>query len=149
MVEEVGLVGALQQRLEAVEQRSGVRVQLTADDDRIIPLAVQNELFRVAEEALNNALKHAYASSLMVRLRTTDATVELDIADNGRGFDPELAALSGGQGLANMRERVGRLGGRFHIDTAAGRETTIRVHLALPTADSASARQPAMLLSQR
>lgn len=151
MVEEAGLVGALRQRLEAVEQRSGVRVQLTADDDQRIPLPMQNELFRVAEEALNNALKHAHASSLTVRLRTMDGAVELDIADNGRGFDPGRAVLSGGQGLANMRERVTRLGGRFHIDTAAGRETTIRVHVGLPEAEAEAlaARRPVMLLSQR
>ena len=149
MVEEVGLVGALRQRLEAVEQRSGVRVQLTADDDENIPLPMQNELFRVAEEALNNALKHAHASSLTVRLRTADGAVELDIADNGRGFDPDRAALSGGQGLSNMRERVAQLGGRFDIDTAAGQETTIRVHVALPAADPFAARRPARLMAQR
>ncbi len=149
MVEEVGLVGALRQRLEAVEQRSGVRVQLLADDDQRIPVPMQNELFRVAEEALNNALKHAHASSLTVHLRTNNGTVELDIADNGRGFDPGRAMLAGGQGLANMRERVARLGGRFDIDTAIGQETTIRVQVGLPAADGVSAARPALLLSRR
>jgi PAS domain S-box-containing protein len=149
MVEEVGLVGALRQRLEAVEQRSGVRVQLTADDDHRIPLSMQGELFRVAEEALNNALKHAQASNLTVHLRTANGTVELDIADNGRGFDPGQAELSGGQGLSNMRERVTRLGGRFDIDTAVGQETTIRVRLGLPEPDPLAAREPAILLGQR
>lgn len=138
MVEEVGLIGALRQRLEAVEQRSGVSVQLAADDDRHIPPGVQNELFRVAEEALNNALKHAHASRLAVRLRTTAKQIELEIADNGRGFDPIVAAGSGGQGLTNMRERVVRLGGRFAINTAPGHETTVRVRLSLP--DSRSER---------
>ena len=132
MVEEVGLIGALRQRLEAVEQRSGVSVQLVADDDRHIPPGVQNELFRVAEEALNNALKHAHASRLTVRLHTTAEQIELEIADNGRGFDPVAASGNGGQGLANMRERMARLGGCFVIDTAPGRETTIRVWLGLP-----------------
>jgi PAS domain S-box-containing protein len=149
MVEEVGLVGALRQRLEAVEQRSGVRVQLMADDDHRIPLSMQDELFRVAEEALNNALKHAQASNLTVHLRTANGTVELDIADNGRGFDPGQAELSGGQGLSNMRERVTRLGGRFDIDTAVGQETTIRVRLGLPEPDPLAAREPAILLGQR
>jgi PAS domain S-box-containing protein len=131
LVEEVGLVGALRQRLEAVEQRSGVRVQLEADDDQAIPLAVQNELFRVAEEALNNALKHAHASSLSVSLRVQDSEVTLSIADNGRGFDPAQARASGGQGLSNMSERVARLGGSFEIDTAPGQETTVRARLRL------------------
>ncbi len=136
MVEEVGLIGALRQRLEAVEQRSGITVQLAANDDRHIPPGVQNELFRVAEEALNNALKHAHASRLSVRLHTNAEQIELEIADNGRGFDPTIAAGSGGQGLANMRERVARLGGHFAIDTAPGQETTIRVQLVLPDGHS-------------
>jgi len=131
LVEEAGLVGALRQRLEAVEQRSGVRVQLLADGAAQIPTSVQNELFRVAEEALNNALKHARASSLVVRLDTQDDGVELEIADNGRGFDPDLAAHSGGQGLANMRERVSKLGGDFVIESAPGQQTRVRVRVGL------------------
>lgn len=148
LVEEVGLAGALRQRLEAVEQRSGVRVQLTADDDRRIPTAMQNELFRVAEEALNNALKHAHASALTVRLRMMGDAVELDIADNGRGFDPRVAVLSGGQGLTNMRERVTRLGGHFAIDTAPGQETTIRVHVDLPPPGPIAAPRADRVLSR-
>jgi len=125
-VEESGLVGALRQRLEAVEQRSGVHVHLDAGDDQRIPLPIQNELFRVTEEALNNALKHAHASHLAIALQTTGD-------DNGRGFDPHIARASGGQGLGNMAERVARLGGHFQIDTAPGQATTIRVRLPLPS----------------
>ena len=131
LVEEVGLVGALQHRLEAVEQRSGVRVTLVAGDDQIIPRVVQNELFRVAEEALNNALKHARASRLSVQLRTSPVAVELEISDNGRGFDADAAIRSGGQGLRNMRERVDRLGGDFTLQTTPEGHTTITVRVSL------------------
>ncbi|HOU41027.1 MAG TPA: PAS domain S-box protein [Promineifilum sp.] len=147
MVEESGLVGALRQRLEAVEQRSGVHVHLDASDDQRIPLPIQNELFRVAEEALNNALKHAHASQLTIGLQTTVDEVALSIADNGRGFDAHVARTAGGQGLSNMAERVSRLGGRFHIDTAPGQATTIRVHLPLPSADQWRLRWPQASLS--
>ncbi len=135
MVEESGLVGALRLRLEAVEQRSGVHVHLDAGDDQRIPLPVQNELFRVTEEALNNALKHAHASRLAIALQTTDDEVTLSIADNGRGFDPHIARAAGGQGLGNMAERVARLGGHFQIDTAPGQATTVCVRLRLPSGD--------------
>ncbi len=141
MVEESGLVGALRQRLEAVEQRSGVHVHLDAGDDQRIPLPIQNELFRVAEEALNNALKHAHASRLAIGLVVTADEVTLSIADNGRGFDPHVARASGGQGLGNMHERVRRLGGHFHIDSAPGQATTIRVHIPLPAAGQGRFRQ--------
>lgn len=131
LVAEVGLVGALQHRLEAVEQRSGVRVSLLADDDSCIPRPIQNELFRVAEEALNNALKHAHASSLSVRLHATEEVVELEISDNGQGFDSVQVAQGGGQGLGNMRERVARLSGEFTLESAPGERTTIRVRVGI------------------
>lgn len=135
LVDEVGLVGALQQRLESVEQRSGVNIRLLADDDRLIPQPVQNELFRIAEEALNNALKHAQASSLTVTLKTTPVLVEMEIADNGKGFDAELAMNSGGQGLNNMHERATRLGGTFCIETSPGKTTKVRVRIGLTQQD--------------
>ena len=129
MVEEVGLAGALRQRLEAVEQRSGVRVQLTADDDHAIPLAMQNELFRVAEEALNNALRHAAATSVAVRLKADGQGLELDVKDDGGGFDVAAAADRGGLGLASMRERAEALGGRLEIVSHPGAGTTVKVRV--------------------
>ena len=90
---------------------------------------MQNELFRVAEEALNNALKHAAASAVWVIIRSGDGTATLEIADNGRGFDPATAADSRGMGLTNMRERMEKLGGRLEIDSSPEKGTTIRVSM--------------------
>lgn len=137
LVDEAGLIGALQHRLEAVEQRSGVRVNLQAGNDEDIPRPIQNELFRVAEEALNNALKHAHASNLTVRIITNPDGVEMEISDNGRGFDVD-SPPAGGQGLHNMRERVARMRGRIDLESVAGDHTTVRVWVALQGQDTTS-----------
>jgi signal transduction histidine kinase len=92
--------------------------------------AVRTELFRIAEEALNNASKHAGATSILVRLREWDGCLELSVADDGRGFDPTVA--QGGVGLVGMRERVEELGGVIEISSrpAEGTEVTVRVPVA-------------------
>jgi signal transduction histidine kinase len=90
-------------------------------------MEVEEGLYRIAQEALNNALKHAGASLVTVRLRTVDGWVTLEVADNGIGFDP--AAASGGMGLTNMRERAERLGARLAIESRPGEGTQITVEL--------------------
>lgn len=100
---EVGLAGALQQRLDIVERRSGVEVQLSVEDEFDLPPSIEEELFRVAMEALNNALKHANATTVTVILRKGERhntpCVELEIADDGSGFDFEEMGDEGGLGL--------------------------------------------------
>jgi signal transduction histidine kinase/ligand-binding sensor domain-containing protein len=93
-----------------------------------LPRHVQRELLRIAHEALANAVKHAGADHLEVRLRYAEATVSLTVADDGRGFDPEGArgVTSGHFGLAGMRERAALLG-RFTLETAPGRGTRVEV----------------------
>lgn len=128
-LEREGLVGALQQRLDAVEKRAGVQARLLVEDEVELPQSAEGELYRVAVEALNNALKHARATAVTVRIRPRATGVELVIADNGCGFDPEMAGDRSGVGLASMRERVARLGGALTLRSVPGEGTTIRVEL--------------------
>lgn len=130
-LEEEGLVGALRVRLDAIAYRGEVQTTLLAEAEQDIPIKVQVQLFRVAEEAINNALRHAGASSIVVRLQTTPQQALLEVSDNGQGFEPERAATSGGIGLASMRERVENLGGVFELDTRPGMGATVRVMLDL------------------
>jgi signal transduction histidine kinase len=124
-----GLITALQQRLNAVEQRAGVQACLVGEGAVELGAAVEHELYQIVVEALNNALKHAGATAVTVRLAATADGVELEIADNGRGFDLEAVREQGGMGLVGMRERVARLGGDLRIDSTTGAGTTIRVSL--------------------
>jgi len=126
-LEREGLVGAIQQRLGAVERRVGVKAHLLVDDTVRLPAPVEEGLYRIAQEALNNALKHAMATSVTVRIRVVDEHVELEVADDGIGFDPATAGSRNGMGLANMQERAKRLGGAVQVVSAPGKGAKVIV----------------------
>jgi PAS domain S-box-containing protein len=88
---------------------------------------VENNLYRIAQEALNNILKHAAATEVSVTLNQNGRETVLVVEDNGRGFDHEKTAASsaGGLGLVGMRERAALLGGRLEIESTAGGGTAI------------------------
>jgi len=110
-----GLVRALSQRLETVERRAGVEANLVADGWLSLPPGLEEQLYHVAQEALNNALKHAAATAVTVRIHVDGRHLRMEIADNGRGFDLASVGGEGGIGLESMRERIDRLGGRLSI----------------------------------
>ena len=94
-----------------------------------LPASVEEELYRIAQEALNNALKHATAISVTVRICIVNEHVELEIVDDGIGFDPATTGNGGGMGLANMRERVEKLGGTIQVASALGKGTKVSVNV--------------------
>ncbi|MBN1402528.1 MAG: PAS domain S-box protein [Anaerolineae bacterium] len=124
-----GLAVALQVRLDAVERRGGIQAELTVEGEDRLPPAIQAELHQIAQEALNNALKHAHARQVQVRLRFGPGETRLEVRDEGVGFDPVVAQAGGGLGLANMRERVARIGGQLRIESAPGRGTKIMIRV--------------------
>ncbi|MCB9104376.1 MAG: GAF domain-containing protein [Anaerolineales bacterium] len=133
ILEEQGLTAALQARLESVEGRSGLKTILDVADkppDRL-PLDTEMGLYRIAQEALNNVLKHAQAQEVHVRLRQapSDHKVVLEIADDGQGFDATNGIGHGRLGLHTMRERAALLGGDLTITSQPGAGTTIRVEI--------------------
>jgi len=134
LLEQVGLVGALQQRMEAVERRAGVTAEFHVEGIAELPVALENDIYQIAQEALNNILKHSGASWVALRLAMADRTLRLTIADDGRGFDPAVIDETGGIGFASMRERAGRLGGELQIESKPGAGT--RVSLTVPVRES-------------
>ncbi|MEE8391163.1 MAG: GAF domain-containing protein [Anaerolineae bacterium] len=131
-LERDGIVGALQQRLDAIERRSGVQVHLFAERSMQLPTLVEQELYYISQEALNNALKHADARSITVRLDTRDGQVTLQVEDDGVGFDPDVASGAGGLGLSNMRERARRLGGTLTLVSSPGEGTMVEIVIMIP-----------------
>jgi signal transduction histidine kinase/ligand-binding sensor domain-containing protein len=127
ILEEQGLVAAFQARLLAVEGRTGLKTEFKTNVEKRLPLDVEEGLYRIAQEALNNALKHAQARHVKVHLRHTEHTVTLEIADDGIGFDPTTAHDRGGLGLSAMEERAAELGGRLTVQSAPGSGTRIVV----------------------
>ncbi len=125
VLQQDGLEAALRARLEAVEQRSGLTTSLTVAVKADLEPQVEEALYRIAQEALNNVLKHAQAAHVAVRLVERPDMVVLEITDDGVGFDPKSAAHQGGLGLRNMTERVARLDGKLAIVSALAKGTRI------------------------
>jgi len=121
--EEQGLMEIIRQRLNAVEQRAGVEVELYAEGDFVVPVSDQYHLFQIIQEALNNSLKHAHASRVTIKILTTREKIELYVDDNGQGFDTEQS--SEGMGLGNMQERANKLGGHLSISSNPERGTRV------------------------
>jgi signal transduction histidine kinase len=84
-------------------------------------------IFRVFQEALQNILKHAHASSILIELDSDDAAYKMSITDNGRGFDVATISHAGSFGLMNIKERIALLSGTLHIVSAPGQGTQIHV----------------------
>jgi PAS domain S-box-containing protein len=127
VLEEEGLVAALQARLAAVESRARLQTEIHVEGERRLPLAVEEELFRIALEALNNVIKHASAQQVRVALNFDSKGVRLEIVDDGVGFDPVAAKETGGMGLPGIEERVKRIQGSFVIKSTPGDGTALRV----------------------
>lgn len=131
ILEQEGLVAALEARLEAVEGRSGLETHFNVQGHGRLPSEVEAGLYGVTQEALNNALKHAQAGRLSVSLRLDGQAVILEIADDGAGFDPQAEHVHGGLGLRGMEERVEKMGGRLEILSAPGEGTKVNVKMDL------------------
>jgi len=131
VLEKEGLVGALQGRLDAVEKRAGMEARLFSDQLPPLPDDVSEGLYRIAQEALNNALKHADANFITVNIRNDGANVTLEIVDDGCGFDPQTAESIGGMGLVNMKARTAQLGGHMEIDSTLDNGSNVIVTIPL------------------
>ena len=130
-LEAGGLRGALERRLETVERRTGVEVDLDVDAALSLPLKLEEALYRIAQEALNNALRHARARKVAVCASVGEQQVRLEVRDDGVGFDPSRSGRHG-LGLLSIRERVDRIRGTLRVDSKPGRGTTVAVVVELP-----------------
>ncbi|MBI5567003.1 MAG: PAS domain S-box protein [Chloroflexi bacterium] len=129
-LEHEGLLGALQARLDSVEKRAGVEARFLIEGSLgSLPPMLEEGLFRIAQEALNNALKHAAARSVVVRLRGGDDGLTLEVADDGRGSALLTSDVKGGLGLTSMKERVAQLQGTLTINSAPGQGTRVAVEV--------------------
>lgn len=130
-LEQEGLVGAVQKRFDAVEKKVGIEARVVMEDFVELPASVEEGLYRITQEALNNSLKHAEGTCETVRICVEDRMVVLEVTDNGRGFDPEHLDQGGGIGLASMHERARQLGGTLTIVSGKGTGTTVKASVPL------------------
>jgi len=121
-LEREGLVAALSRQGTALQARHDITVQADLCEEPALPLKAKQELYRIAQEALHNTVKHAHASKVDLVLHRTANAVFLEVRDDGVGFDP-LGSFPGHLGLRSMQERVSNLGGRLQIESAPGQGT--------------------------
>lgn len=105
------LAEALRERLNTVEHRAGIDGEVHATDIGNLPVSLEETFYRIALEALNNALRHAHADRVDIILMKEEGDLIMTIVDNGVGFDREVAAASGGMGLEGMQKRIGKVEG--------------------------------------
>ena len=123
-LEEEGLVSVLHHRLAAVEGRADIKARMLADETISLSKNKETALFFIAQEALNNILRHAHAKNVLITLKQTRQNVVLEIKDDGRGFDINTLER-GGLGLNNMKERARQIKGRFKISSKPGAGTMV------------------------
>ena len=131
VLETEGVVAALQARLAAVEGRAGLQAELHVEGERRLPIAIESELYWIAQEALNNVRKHAAARHVIVHLHFTAATVSLDVSDDGVGFDPQAVPAIRRGGMRTIAERAARVGGKLIYKSTPGAGTRVKVEVAL------------------
>jgi two-component system sensor histidine kinase UhpB len=134
VLDDLGLVAALRQYVRSTEERSGLSAQLTVvgwDEDAAqrLPPEVETALFRIAQEALTNAIRHARADSVQVRLNRTHKLVTLEVRDDGLGIGAVPPSAGEHLGMFGMRERARILGGEFRAAPVSPRGTLVQVSI--------------------
>ena len=127
-----GLAAALRDRLQSVEERANVATRLSIEDVGELPPALEEAIYRVALEALNNALRHSRAGHVSVSLRSAGGELILVVRDDGVGFRRRAAAAGGGMGLESMARRMDKIGGRLRIVSRLGHGTRVEARAPLP-----------------
>lgn len=129
-LEKDGLGGALRKHVEVLRRLQQRQIELEIAGELRADPARDREVLRIAQEALQNALRHADAEHVWLRLLTDDGRLLLEVEDDGVGFEPDAPGLRSRRlGLTSMEERSRRLGGRLEIDSTRGSGTTLRLEV--------------------
>jgi signal transduction histidine kinase len=128
----LGLAEAIKAECERFTQQHGISVDLALDE---IPDSTSRDaslcLFRVAQEALRNIARHAGAGRVEISIQQRDSGLQLEVRDNGQGFDATVPPRAPALGLSGMQERVRHLGGQFDVESTPRRGTSVLTWLPL------------------
>ena len=130
ILKKEGFKAAIQQRLDTVESRSGIKGQLFVDEEIELSELEEDTFYRIIQEALNNTLKHSSASEVTVEVHTREETAEIKVSDDGIGFLADSVSAKGGMGMVSIRERVENLEGTFSFSSSPGKGT--HLHITIP-----------------
>jgi signal transduction histidine kinase len=125
-LEQDGLARALRTHTAALQGRIGLPIVVESALDERLPLAIEEVLYRISQEALHNVVKHASARQVRLEVGRTASGVRLDVHDDGKGFDPTRVP-DGHLGLAGMRARADKIGAKFSVWSVPGEGTRVEV----------------------
>lgn len=129
-LEADGLASALRKHVDVLSRVYKTDIELDVDGDVRLPPRTERELFRIAQEALSNAMKHAAAAQVRVALDIRHSTATLSVADDGTGFDPDAPRVrSAHLGLTSMEERATSIGGTIRVESQPGKGTEVLVEV--------------------
>src|SRR5215468_2341114 len=143
ILDDLGLIPALHFLANAVSARSALPIRVCATSKERFSPAIEITLYRVLQEALNNVVKHARASSVTVNVYQDANFITCKVQDDGVGFNPSFAQKPGrrsGLGLTSMRERVSSIGGTLEFDSSSGRGTCLFIRVPIPSTEVKNAR---------
>ena len=130
VLENSDLVSALRGILEQLVDDTEIRHQFaTSGAVRRLAPAVENNLLRVGQEAITNAVKHARAKNIEVTMEFAEADVCLTVRDDGGGFDPARASGGGHFGMIGLRERTAQMGGKLNVESSPGQGTVVKIRI--------------------
>ena len=130
-LEREGLVAALTRQAAALRARHNLEVLTDFCEELPLSFEETEALYRIAQESLNNIVKHAQAERVSIRLGVTQGEIKLELTDDGVGFDPD-AQYAGQMGLRSMRERAAQIGGSLEIESQPGQGAVIRARIPVP-----------------
>lgn len=136
-LESEGLISALEKQAAALRARHEINVRTSLGEEPALPSETKEALYRIAQEAFQNTVRHAGAANVGLGVGHANGSVTLDISDDGAGFDP-TGTFPGHLGLKSMRERAERLGGTLEIESSPKRGTRVRVRISSPSQDGSS-----------
>jgi signal transduction histidine kinase len=132
ILDQEGLISALQNRLNSVENRAMINSNIQSNLRDRLPSHIEEGLYQIAREALNNVIKHAHAKNVSIRIQRESKFIVMEISDDGIGFEPDTAHPEGRLGLVNMQERSQSHGWRLAIESSPGIGTRVKVEIELP-----------------
>lgn len=143
--ETIGIGDVLEQFVDRVSERSGLKILIDADRNSRLPLLQEREMWRVAQEALANVERHAKATAVRIVWRCDGQRALIEVTDNGIGFESGRAGRLDSYGMLGMRERASSIGATLEILSAPGRGT--RVRCVLDPTENDSGQQPSEVQS--
>lgn len=126
-----GLVATLGKHVDVLRRVHGKKLELSVEGEPQLDATIEREVFRIAQEALANALTHGAPECVEVQLQMPDSALRLRVTDDGTGFDPNVRDVRRRLGLVSMRERAEAIGGRLEIDSSPGVGTTVTLEVPL------------------